>query len=146
MSVFSASDLPDIKLIKIINSTVTFALAETKTIKFTMPVGILAYIEMISIDSVTATLSLQATSMKVDNVEMLVIVTATSPSRIMYKPAEHAINTTTPTSPTAIPMRESLEFTLVSSILAGDVKFDIWAYVHEDIAKQFSKVASFTQL
>lgn len=140
-------DFKDLKLLKVLDTVEAFTLAQTRIIKYTFPPNRYLILETMTIDTSTATETIECRSLLVDDAEMHPAVGNVSASKMYYNQALHLFTPTTPTTwpVMMIPCRREISITIVNAVIAGNVEINLWAYVHQDDLKEFQNFASITR-
>lgn len=137
------SDFLDLKLIRIRNTSLAYAIAENKILNTDCPAKKAQVINLIRITSDQAgTLN----GMKIDGQEMLGASVALVAGSVYYFLQGGAIFATsipayTP-CPSAIPFRETIKLDFTMGATAGTLSLQVWAYVHNDDDQEFNDRAT----
>lgn len=136
------ADLPDLKYIQIENSSNAFGISETRTLKHQSPPDRLCFIESIMLQG---TQEFTINGMLIDKEEVLRTPTTLLINAVNYyfqanKAFGSGANVTSPVM--LIPFRRLIEPTIAWGVVAGDLTWRVWAYVHQDREAKFQTMAA----
>lgn len=137
------SDFFDVKLIRVRNTTLAYAIGENKILNSNAPANKLMILNSIIVSSDQAA---TIDSLKIDGEELLRASVAIAAGSVYYFLQGGDIFATsipayTP-NPCAIPWRDTVKLEVTMGATAGTVSLWMWAYVHNDYDVEFRDRAS----